>query len=503
MIHHLTRATRHLIVWSLLAAAVGLTALRLGLMGVENYKTVLADKISAEVGLPVSIGRLSAKMRGINPELLVRDITFADAADKPVIQLQEMRLGISLADLLLARAWLPSIWVTLVGVKMSVVRKPDGSLSIAGLKASEGDPLWLLEGHKYELLDSDITWLDLKHPSRPLALKPVDMVIINDGGRHRINADVHLPDKLGSRLRVSMDLSGNFFLPASVNGDLYVEAERLDLPQWLADGLPSGINVSSGIGSGQFWLKLSGSQAVSVRGNADLQALAVHRVNGGALPVSRVHSHWQWTRAGLEQRLDLLGLQWTDNAKATGQPQTFKTTVRLGVRQDGNGGWQTLALSADRLDLQAVSGLVQFFDALPEPYRRWLAQAQLAGDLQNLRAFADVGQQRFAVDSRFNRVAMASVNGLPGFAGLSGRVSGTDRQGVLEANLARNTVFLPQLLPLALPVSELKSHFQWRQNDRQWQLLGTYVDLVLPGCVAAANSGLIGPRKPRAHRSLI
>ena len=172
MIHHIKRATRHLIFWSLIASAIGLTVVRLLLLGIDSYKADLSTRVSEFVGAPVSIGRIRANMRGYNPELVLKDIEILSSYpklqpgnEKPAIQLKEIRLGINLLDVLIDRDRLASAWVTLVGVKLTVKRKQDGSIAIVGLKASDDQPLWLLQGGKYEVLQSQVTWQDEKRNS--------------------------------------------------------------------------------------------------------------------------------------------------------------------------------------------------------------------------------------------------------------------------------------------------------------------------------------------------
>ena len=74
MIHHIKRATRHLIFWSLIASAISLTGVRLLLLGIESYKADLSTRVSELVGAPVTIGRIRANMRGYNPELVLNEI---------------------------------------------------------------------------------------------------------------------------------------------------------------------------------------------------------------------------------------------------------------------------------------------------------------------------------------------------------------------------------------------------------------------------------------------
>ena len=87
MIHHIKRATRHLIFWSLIASAISLTAVRVLLMGIENYKSDLSAHVTELLGAPVTIGRLRANMRGFSPEVVLTDIKIcllytSDAADE-------------------------------------------------------------------------------------------------------------------------------------------------------------------------------------------------------------------------------------------------------------------------------------------------------------------------------------------------------------------------------------------------------------------------------------
>ena len=217
MIHHIKRATRHLIFWSLIASAVSLTGVRLLLLGIDSYKADLSARVSELVGAPVTIGRIRANMRGYNPELGVkghRDIILCShpaGNEKPAIQLKEIRMGINLLDMLVNRDRLASAWVTLVGAKLTVKRKQDGSFAIVGLKASDEQPLWLLQGGKYEVLQSEISWQDENSKAKLAVVGKVDFAIMNNAQRHQMNILMKLPKKYGDELRVSMDLERQCF----------------------------------------------------------------------------------------------------------------------------------------------------------------------------------------------------------------------------------------------------------------------------------------------------
>ena len=142
MIHHLKRATRHLIFWTLVILAIGLTGVRLVLSSIDHYKVDLSVYVSELLGAPVTIGHLQANMRGYSPEVVLHDIKLLsiNEPEPPPIQLKEIRLGINLIEWLRSRDQLAASRVTLVGAKVTVKRKLDGTIALMGLKASDEKP---------------------------------------------------------------------------------------------------------------------------------------------------------------------------------------------------------------------------------------------------------------------------------------------------------------------------------------------------------------------------
>ena len=131
------------------------------------------------------------------PELVAKDITIASslATAPSAIRLQEIRLGINLGDYLLSRDALASSWVTLVGAKLAIIRKPDGELVVEGLKAGGGEPLWLLQGRKYQVLQSQITWHDQQVGGAPIVLDPVNLAVMNKGKHHHVHLLAPIADE--------------------------------------------------------------------------------------------------------------------------------------------------------------------------------------------------------------------------------------------------------------------------------------------------------------------
>lgn len=485
MIHHITRATRHLIFWTLIAAAIGLTGVRLLLSEIERYKSNLAVNIGTVVGNPVTIGRLGAKMRGFNPELVLKDIAVASTgSEKPSIQFNEIRLGINLLDMLASRDLLASSWVTLVGAKLSIRRQRDGSVAIVGIKSGDGQPDWLLQGRKYEVLQSEITWLDEKTGNgRPLVFNQVDLALSNLGEHHRLNVLMKLPQKIGDTLRVSMDFSGNVFEPSTIQGRAYIEGQSLLLPELAVlaqTSVGERIHIDNGTGTFKIWGDWRQSELVSMDVDAQIQQLALARKDKRELFAKQLKTrlHWALIGAGKQWQLDVndfsLGNQ--DNPQSAVKKWTDAIFSVSGQRMDDN-ALHKLALYVERLDLQQASKLAQFFMPLPDKQANLLAQAQVQGMLGRFSLFADLDMKSLALNGSFANIGIAPLLSVPGIENLTGQIKGNEKQGTITLQTKEGRLTAPELFREVLPIDRLQGLLNWRQDENVWSISGTAIDL--------------------------
>ncbi len=492
MIHHITRATRHLIFWSLLAAAIGLTGVRLLLSGVEHYKSDLAIHFSALVGTPVTIGRLGAKMRGFAPQLVLKDIAIASVAsagsEKPAIEVNEIRLGINLLDMLVNRDLLSSSWITLVGAKLSIKRQQDGGIVIVGLKAGDGQPQWLLQGGKYEVLQSEIIWQDETSHSRPQLFDRVDMAIINDSDNHRVNMLVKLPKQVGDSLRVSVDFKGNIFEPSTIQGRVYIDGKAVLLPELAALGQVSAwdrIHINAGIGDFKIWADWRQSHLASMDVAAQIRQMTLARQGKPEFSAKQLKTRFRWEMvdvpdgASNQWRLDVndFSLETQDSPEEAPKKWPAAVFSVSGQRMDDN-RLHKIALFAERLDLQQASGLAQFFAPLPDEQANLLAQAQLKGVLENFSLFADLDAKSVALNGGFADIGVAPLFSVPGIENLTGRIKGNEKQGVIALASKDAWLIAPKLFREALPVNRLQGTLAWQQAaDNTWSVSSQALEL--------------------------
>jgi uncharacterized protein (TIGR02099 family) len=477
MIHHIKRATRHLIFWSLLASAGSLTAVRLLLLGIDSYKTDLSARVSERMGAPVKVGHIRANMRGYNPELVLKDIKILSvvANEKPAIQLKEIRMGINLLDMLVNRDRLASAWVTLVGAKLSVKRKGDGSFAIVGLKASDEQPLWLLQGRKYEVLQSEVTWQDEKKHGRPLKFEAVDLAIINNDQQHRLNVLMQLPKKFGKTLTVSMNLTGNVFKPSAVDGSVFIDGKNLNLAEWVTADLPASMIIHSGAGNVRLWSEVQHSQAVSITGDVQLHQLHLSRQDKGVFPVKQLDTRFRWTLADSQWQLDVPRF-----LLETSDKKWPAAAFSVSVNRTKDNLLHNFGLFVEQVDLQEASSVLQFFAPLPKEAAVLLAQAQPKGSLEHLSLFADLDQNHFAVNGKFANINIAATAAIPGIENLSGQLKGSDQQGEISLATQDAQMTSQGLFRDALLIKKLNGTVTWQQTPDDWILASSMIELDSP-----------------------
>jgi uncharacterized protein (TIGR02099 family) len=479
----------------LIALAVSLTGVRLLLSGIEHYKADLATHISERLGTPIIIGQLSAKMRGFSPELVLKDIAVTSivAHALPAVQLKEIRLSVNLLDMLISRELMTSARITLVGAKISVTRKQDGSVAIVGLKAGDGQPLWLFQGGRYEVLQSEITWQDEKKSSRPLLFNEIDLALSNKADHHLLNILIKLPKKIGHNLRVSMDFKGNVFEPSTLQGRFYIDGKAINLSE-LAAGFDSAqpaeaknkIAINSGVGDFKIW---GDWQQLELR-SMDVAAQIHQMVLTPDFSISQLKTSFHWGAIGTGNRWQLDVNEFLLETAAKGVAKKWPAAVfSLGVQQSTK-----VALFARQLDLQEASDLAQVLAPLPDQQIKKLAQAQLKGKLDDFSLFADLDKKTLAVQGKFAGLSTAAFAGLPGIDNVSGQLQGNEKAGSLSLTTDDAQLIAPDFFREPFRIKKLKGKINWSQTDSDWTISSREFELNLYGLQSTNRLKLILPK---------
>jgi uncharacterized protein (TIGR02099 family) len=471
MIHHFKRATRHLIFWSLILAAIALSAVRVVLTSVESYKANLETRISLLVGTPVKLGSIGTHMRGISPELVLKDIHFDPilATEKPSLQLQEIRLGMNLGEFLLNRDILSSAWVTVVGAKLSIYRKPDGEFAVEGLRAGKGPPLWLLQGQQYQVLHSQITWQDKQKQAASLVLEDVNLEVMNNGDRHQIRMLATPPETLADSLSLVLDVEGSIDKSDEIKGKGFIAANNVKLPGLLAGYLPYDLQISSGITDVKAWGLWHQGALADVTADVKLRQAVFSRKDKGVFHINGLDTLVSWHDKANQWRVDVARflLETSEDGNKTSKKWP-DAIVSLAAEPSSEKALKNLKLYAKQLDLAEAARLTQFFALTTLEQIHKLNQAQVSGLIRNFSLYAEPANNGFALAGWFDSINVEPVQSMPGITNLSGQIKGSEKMGKVELASEDLLYKSPQLFSKPLLLTHLKGILAWQQTDEQW-----------------------------------
>lgn len=464
MIVHITRATRIILFWLLIATAFAISAVRVTLAELDDFLPELEGKIRQMANLPLRIGRLDAGMRGFNPEVILRDIQLEAAAPEqiPDIQLREIRLGIDFWDLLLSWDWLSASRVTLVGADISVIRNEDGSFAIKGLQASDEQPLWLLQGGKYEILDSQITWQDLKRHGQPIHFNHFDLVLKNhfSDASHEVHLLAPLPHQYGESLRISARITGNIFKADDIDGRLYIEGTDLQGAALVSGDLPLGLNILSGAGDIKVWSSWRNSRPYQVDGYVQAQQIGISKNQMPPLRMDTFQASFSWSDQGGRWRL----AGYDVNVFAKHQ---FWPDGAFYIQQDAEGNLSALI---KQLDLPVAMLLAPILMPAEHDYAKWLKLDPI-GRLRDIKLFVDHDSQDYAVRGFFDELGIDAVDSIPQIRHLSGEISATNHYGVIDLASQNAQADIGELFRNVIDIKRLEGSLHWWQGDAGLQIV--------------------------------
>ncbi|VAW99520.1 hypothetical protein MNBD_GAMMA20-958 [hydrothermal vent metagenome] len=492
---------------SVVLLAVLFSGMRLLLPYAVDYRSEIQNELSRYIGQPVNIDTLDAEWRGLEPSLVLKNVTLLDAGgETAVLQFQKIRLGLDwLASLALRDVVFSGI--TLVGLDLTLTKFADGHIALQGLTDRGGnqdlDALtgWLFSQGELRIEDSDLTWVDQRLENSPkLQLADVNVLLRNVGQQHWLDVSLTLPEYAGESLSLSVEMHGNPLAPAKGRKTrLYVEGTAINFAGLLPELQILGIETGVENADFQLWMDWRNGEIQKVQGTAELKAITLA---GGSSTGRTQHSvdrlagqiNWQknadgWRFDGdnivlirgddfwLPSRVSLSYLQ-------TASPNVLReeeAAVALPAQLD-------LAVSFLRLDrlselLPVLSSALSGDETVAEggqqvaqkPAQQLLQALQginLRGEIHDLRATWQTGDDtRLQSYARFESLISNAWNRVPPVSDAKGQLWLKDNAGQVLIEQAVLAVKLPDLFRDPLPLDYLSGQIAWRTGAGGWHLM--------------------------------
>ncbi|MEX0871958.1 MAG: DUF3971 domain-containing protein, partial [Aquisalimonadaceae bacterium] len=271
-LRRLPRLLWYILTITLVLMAVGLTALRIAVAVIPEYRAQVEARISESLGQPLTLGGLHVKWRGSNPQVVLENVEVgAGGGAGSGLAFQELRVNVDLLSSLRARELTPS-GIELVGMDLTVQRDIAGKFRVVGVGAvglrdsaleATSDFLDELTHRRLDLnlTDSRVRLLDLRRQHTRKLHKVELLMRAIPGGGQRLSGRAELPGRWGRELAFALEWERD--RPPSRRLDraqLFIEARGLrpeTLDELVGDAVGPGLPVSVE-GNLRLWGQLRG-----------------------------------------------------------------------------------------------------------------------------------------------------------------------------------------------------------------------------------------------------
>lgn len=459
-----------------IGAAVLLTVLRLALPLAAGYRAAIEDRVGAYLGRPVEIGAMEVEWRGLGPRLRLEDLRVQPSQGTIPLQFDTAFIDLALAPLSSDGMPLRIASVSLVGLRLEADVDRQGRISALGREldaagllgpggdeaeggsgpstAAAGMPGWLRGLRRVRLLDVAVT-LGLPR-GRSLRLPDIDVRLVNDDRRHRLDARIALPEGYGGGLRATLDVHRVAGGLKRWRGRAYLEARDAAIGPLAALWPDPPMVVDAGRTDTRLWAQWRAGRLVELLAETTTRGLSLRR-QAERVRFERIGGRARW-RAWEGQ-----GWQLDTGSIEVHRGDRVWPISAFSVAAETAGTGRRHRFAGEFLRVEDVAALARVLPGTGA-VRAELARLRPEGELHDVRALWS-GPDRFELRARLGDVGWQPDGDVPGITGADGRLWASAGALRLTLETGDAVVRMPGLFRDPLPVERLRGRVEVHRED--------------------------------------
>ncbi|MDX1488834.1 MAG: DUF3971 domain-containing protein, partial [Acidiferrobacterales bacterium] len=398
---------------------------------------------------------------------------------------------------------MPLLWgelridtLALVEPKMGLERMADGRLQVTGFvpmqqrrpAASPGFLLWLFKQKRIVIEDGEFQWFDHRSEhQRAIYVSRINVELQNVGERHKLGIKSGLPPEICGDCSIVLDITGNPLVDERWDGEVFVRTADLNLdrlPTIVRDFLPVPVGGKVDL---RLWSTWKDGQLESTRGRVALKTVSVSLQRWRTVAaIDSVRADLNWRRDGAYWQLNLEDL-WL----GLGGPAWSAGYLRV-VR-----GPEGITARMKQLSLDDLSGFIGGIDA-ENKLLTALKMMRPQGQLQSLVIKVDGSGARvddYAFEAKIDGLRTEPYAKVPGFVGVSGKLSTQGRRGTFLLDAQDFKVTAPHVFRTPIDANSVSAALSWAVDENEWQVHGEGMRVVAGDGRGTGTLELRGPLK--------
>ena len=243
----------------LVFVAVSISLLRYTLPYLDEQKHQVEDYLSAEYGVDLAIGELSAGWSGIGPTLVLRDVELKQNERSPIgLSIAETQVELDFWGTVLSQQIL-SRRFDLSGLTLEVdlvqIRQADSDFPIVDALQN----LFLQQLQHFNVSDSQIE-ITTRNDEQLIDVQQLSWV--NQGEKHQGVGKLRVVELANNSAFFGLNLRGS---QDNLNGTFYASGAELDLTPWINQWFKTQYDLTESRGNFVFWAGIEQSRVTGVQ----------------------------------------------------------------------------------------------------------------------------------------------------------------------------------------------------------------------------------------------
>ncbi|HET7202508.1 MAG TPA: YhdP family protein [Steroidobacteraceae bacterium] len=493
----------------LVIAALLITALRIAIAYLPEHADRLRTWVEHQTHTRIEYSQLDARLRWYGPEVVLRGVRVLDEdGTQALFTAREGSVGLDLWNFLRTGQFVAGR-VHMDRARVTLVRLADGRIRLLGLAERPADQppfdFDRLPAGRVLVENATVVYRDLMTGRPPLELRKLAGELRRDRDYVRLQGSARLPEALGSTAEFDVRLKGSLDEREHLDARVELNVDDLRLAG-LADFVPRKFaRPLDGRGPVRAVLAIRQGEVANLRLGLNLRDAAFGVPSRDVPPVEVVSvteprlelapgnfmRHPTVTKTMLERsaeslpaevRLDALagdlrlrreGRAWVFHAREL-HVEPPGTAAREPARIAGR--WWGRAVSRFGLTLDAEDVDVQRLWPLalalaPPAFDRWAGLAP-TGRVEALHVVATRERAglppTFKIDADVRALGVNAHGRVPGIAGLTARVDGTEQRGSLRLDAESVALDWPRVFRQPIRMERVDADVTWRREGETW-----------------------------------
>ncbi len=447
--------------WQLFAVGLVLLAVLISLLKYSlpyanqyksHFETLIQDKFDVEL----NIESISAGWQGNGPSLLLKGISFNAKDLSPVeLKIEETRLHVNIWQSLLKQKLISSYFV-LDGVTTTVdmpkllahSEQQDIENKVAQLDLVEG--LFFGQIGHFALENSLLKIKMFNNTQRIIQIQQLSWQ--NKGEKHQGQGEIRLPGITDNSLNVILDLYGSEY--AQAFGELYVDADNLNITPWLSSFIAEDITQVNSDVNFELWARIDHGTFKNIQLNWQPssfswkfdQNVAGININSGALRFQPDEKGWKLQSSNL----------------VLGDDQQSWPPVKFTVLNEQD-NYQSRIQDVNLSILTQISSLIE----LPELDK--VTKRKPQGLVEDFY-FNYSSQQKWHLWAELEHLSWSEFDDVPGLNNMALELNLTPQVGNLKAHSQNNYIETGNLFTQPLAYDQLDVELELFNRQKGWQI---------------------------------